>query len=640
MAQVLQAEIVAEEHKVEKITEHGRNQFGLFSREFLQRYGLHLLRTTSTWFFLDITFYSQNLFQIVVFSAIGWIPMVTKISFIGEVLKITKAQTLIALCSAVRGYWFKVAFIDIIGRFSIQLMGFFFMTVFMFALAIPYYHWTLHANRIGFVVMYALTFFFANFSPNAMTFVVPDEIFLARLRFTCHGIFAAAGKQVPLSVPTDATCKKDDSDAALANQCDMCNFVMFTWVLNSLSPNLYAGAIYAKSAYELYADLKETYDKVDGSAIFNVHMNINSLTQSGTSLAEYYNDLNSLWTQFDAMVSLPACTCKAAEHFEKHNQLIKLMQFLMGLDDNYLAIRSNNLTREQRPLVKVAFAIVSGEESHRNITTNGANRPVATVYAAKFVDKKKANNNNNYNKGSNSNSKGPNPNLKCTNCNKIRHIVDRCFEIVGYPAGYVKRYFIPNLRPVTSNNSTIDPQSNNANSNVASKSPVYHSNEQLTRLMNLLNDNGVSYANANMSGANQHMTVFAKFLINVVDISNLGLVVGHPNGMQALITQIRDLKLNDNITLYDVLVVPEYTISLLSDHKFSSDNKLFVGFNENNARRNVSNCSISTCFLSKTLWHQRLGHPADPVLDVLKGSLNLDSQTTPEHLCDTCNKAK
>nr|GFB55724.1 ribonuclease H-like domain-containing protein [Tanacetum cinerariifolium] len=45
----------------------------------------------------------------------------------------------------------------------------------------------------------------------------------------------------------------------------------------------------------------------------------------------------------------------------------------------------------------------------------------------------------------------------------------------------------------------------------------------------------------------------------------------------------------------------------------------------------------SLCFV---FWHQRLGHPANPVLDVLKGSLNLDSQTTPEHLCDTCNKAK
>ncbi|XP_071734089.1 low affinity inorganic phosphate transporter 1-like [Rutidosis leptorrhynchoides] len=192
MGRVLHVEIAADEQKLEQIESH--NQFGLFSSEFLRRHGLHLLGTCSTWFLLDIAFYSQNLFQKDVFSAIGWIPAAAKMSATGEVFKIAKAQTIIALCSTVPGYWFTVAFIDIIGRFAIQLMGFFFMTVFMFALAIPYHHWTLHENRIGFVVMYSLTFFFANFGPNATTFVVPAEIFPARLRSTCHGISAAAGK--------------------------------------------------------------------------------------------------------------------------------------------------------------------------------------------------------------------------------------------------------------------------------------------------------------------------------------------------------------------------------------------------------------------------------------------------------------
>ena len=111
-----------------------------------------------------------------------------------EVFRIARAQTLIALCSTVPGYWFTVAFIDTIGRFKIQLNGFFMMTVFMFAIAFPYNHWIKPENRIGFVVMYSLTFFFANFGPNATTFIVPAEIFPARLRSTCHGISAAAGK--------------------------------------------------------------------------------------------------------------------------------------------------------------------------------------------------------------------------------------------------------------------------------------------------------------------------------------------------------------------------------------------------------------------------------------------------------------
>ncbi|XP_059632364.1 probable inorganic phosphate transporter 1-3 [Cornus florida] len=194
MAKVLQVELDPEEAKVEKFVQEPNNSFGLFSREFLRRHGLHLLGTTSTWFLLDIAFYSQNLFQKDVFSAIGWIPKAETMNAVHEVYLIARAQTIIAIFSTVPGYWFTVAFIDVIGRFAIQLMGFFFMTVFMFGLAIPYHHWTLKPNRIGFIVMYSFTFFFANFGPNATTFVVPAEIFPARLRSTCHGISAAAGK--------------------------------------------------------------------------------------------------------------------------------------------------------------------------------------------------------------------------------------------------------------------------------------------------------------------------------------------------------------------------------------------------------------------------------------------------------------
>ncbi|KDP40327.1 hypothetical protein JCGZ_02325 [Jatropha curcas] len=191
MSKVLQVDLEIEQEKVEEVR---GNNFGLLSTQFVRRHGLHLLGTTTTWFLLDIAFYSQNLFQKDIFSAIGWIPKAKTMSALEEVCKISRAQTLIALCSTVPGYWFTVIFIDRIGRFAIQLMGFFFMTVFMFALSIPYHHWTLPGNRIGFIVLYSFTFFFANFGPNATTFVVPAEIFPARLRSTCHGISAASGK--------------------------------------------------------------------------------------------------------------------------------------------------------------------------------------------------------------------------------------------------------------------------------------------------------------------------------------------------------------------------------------------------------------------------------------------------------------
>lgn len=45
-----------------------------------------------------------------------------------------------------------------------------------------------------FVILYGLTFFFANWGPNTTTYVIPSESFPTRARATCHGISAASGK--------------------------------------------------------------------------------------------------------------------------------------------------------------------------------------------------------------------------------------------------------------------------------------------------------------------------------------------------------------------------------------------------------------------------------------------------------------
>nr|GEU32785.1 ribonuclease H-like domain-containing protein [Tanacetum cinerariifolium] len=172
--------------------------------------------------------------------------------------------------------------------------------------------------------------------------------------------------------------------------------------------------------------------------------------------------------EFDAMICLPTCACDAAKELEKHNQLIKLMQFLMGIDDSYKNFNA-------KPTVS-------------------SNASASTAY----VD-----------------------------------------------------VLAKNLRT----------------DNKTSNSHVSLTSDQLSRLMNLLNDSGVCSANSSMGGnilktikgtffnnsvkfnlnfkkfyngntnflvenislgwitdseANQHMTVSTKFMINVEDVSNLG----------------------------------------------------------------------------------------------------------------------
>ncbi|GKC87020.1 ribonuclease H-like domain-containing protein [Tanacetum coccineum] len=122
---------------------------------------------------------------------------------------------------------------------------------------------------------------------------------------------------------------------------------------------------------------------------------------------------------------------------------------------------------------------------------------------------------------------------------------------------------------------------------------------------------------------------------NVVDISELKITVGHPNGTLATIKHVGNLKLSNNVMLYDVLVVPGYCVSFMSINKLIRDSKMFVGFNENKCKSNMIMCF----HVSKLLWHNRLVYPADQVLAVLKNDPSI-SDNTSMPMCETCQRAK
>ncbi|GJS04061.1 hypothetical protein Tco_0320569 [Tanacetum coccineum] len=79
-------------------------------------------------------------------------------------------------------------------------------------------------------------------------------------------------------------------------------------------------------ASEVWSELKETYDKMDGFVVFNLMHKINNLKQGRTT-----------------------CTYDAKSGSAKHTKLIILMQFLMGLNDVYQPIRSTILAKDPLP---------------------------------------------------------------------------------------------------------------------------------------------------------------------------------------------------------------------------------------------------------------------------------------------------
>ncbi|KAE8230745.1 hypothetical protein CF326_g4248 [Tilletia indica] len=147
-----------------------------------------LIGTCVTWFLVDITFYGIALNQSAILSAIGF----TRGSTWGKLMKTATGNLIITSAGFLPGYWITIGLVEIIGRKTIQLIGFAGNAVFLAILGAKYD--TLKNETGPFFVVFVFLQLFFNFGANATTFIIPGEVFPTRVRSTAHGLSAACGK--------------------------------------------------------------------------------------------------------------------------------------------------------------------------------------------------------------------------------------------------------------------------------------------------------------------------------------------------------------------------------------------------------------------------------------------------------------
>ncbi|GJT78819.1 zinc finger, CCHC-type containing protein [Tanacetum coccineum] len=261
--------------------------------------------------------------------------------------------------------------------------------------------------------------------------------------------------------------------------------------------------------------------------------------------------------------------------------------------------------------VRDACVIVCREESHRGLGSSlGVQKPQISSFVSRTFENQNKNNNGFCNQNTsgfnNQNNKGQYNSVSCKNYGMKGHTIDRCFEIIGYPNGFKMKQ---NVKKISNN---MGNSSNNVDVHKNS-SDIPFINEQIAKLMSLIGDKPGNGIHTNMAGANQHITSSTKNMTDVVDITDLNITAGHPNRT--------DLKREN------VLGTSNEAGGL---YVFNTESKL-LDFKSNN-------CFLS-CNVSKGIWHNRLGHPSDQVLSVLKYRLSIGK---PTHVmpCETCHHAK
>ncbi|XP_075515624.1 uncharacterized protein LOC142550277 [Primulina tabacum] len=356
------------------------------------------------------------------------------------------------------------------------------------------------------------------------------------------------------------------------HQWDRCNAIVLSWIMSSVSKEIFGGA---------------------------------------SNISTYFSHLKKLWDEYASLVTLPSCSCDTAKAYVEHDQQQHLLQFLMGLNESYGHIRSQIILMTPLPSVNQAYSILSQEESHRNVLSSPVNMHTAAFYSSlsRGNDSMKCENCKipghtkdqcfrliGYPQGNDS--------VKCENCNIPGHTKDQCFRLIGYPPGHKLYKRFPqnknnkfNQKPfkASANHTVASPAASDVSHECSFTDDQYH---QILRLLNHfpsptepttnLAGNFTSLMTLTEpdewildSGAKAHITGTSSVLQNPKPCDSSTGSIRLPNGKTTIILSTGSIKISPSCTLPKVLHVPDFSFNLISISQFTEDHQCFVVFYPN-----------------------------------------------------------
>lgn len=133
------------------------------------------------------------------------------------------------------------------------------------------------------------------------------------------------------------------------------DFIVTSWILNSISIVLVDGFIYTVSGRDLWLEISERFSKCNGPMIYELHWKISLTSQDNVSVFVYFTKLKRFWDELGSIETLPACTCRASKDIIEITNRNKLMQFLMSLNNVFGSVRDQILEMDPLPTVKSIF---------------------------------------------------------------------------------------------------------------------------------------------------------------------------------------------------------------------------------------------------------------------------------------------
>ncbi|XP_047257698.1 uncharacterized protein LOC124889765 [Capsicum annuum] len=165
--------------------------------------------------------------------------------------------------------------------------------------------------------------------------------------------------------------KRPTEDSPTFGQWERCDNMVTSWLLNSLSRDLADSLQYINDARELWKELEDRHDQTNDAKLYQLQKEINDISQGNLDITRYYTRIKRLWEELSTLNTTATCNCKctcgAKAAMHKAEQDRRLIQFLMGLNKVYTAVRGNIMMINPLPNIAQCFSILIQEEKQPEV---------------------------------------------------------------------------------------------------------------------------------------------------------------------------------------------------------------------------------------------------------------------------------
>ena len=111
--------------------------------------------------------------------------------------------------------------------------------------------------------------------------------------------------------------------------------------------------MYFDYTFDAWNDLQERFSQKNASRVYQIKKAISNLNQEGKSVTSYYTQLKGLWDELSSLNPLLTCNCGGLKAMVEREQEDKLLQFLVGMNESFAAIRGHILAISPLPNINM-----------------------------------------------------------------------------------------------------------------------------------------------------------------------------------------------------------------------------------------------------------------------------------------------